>query len=76
MIRKGAIQDYDKAIELNPNSAYAYNNRGYAKFQLQEDYQAIEDYDKAIELDPNYAQAYHYNRGVAKAEFKETMRRR
>jgi len=28
---KGAIQDYTKAIELNPNHANAYYNRGVAK---------------------------------------------
>jgi len=31
---KGAIQDYNKAIELNPILAKAYNNRGLAKIDL------------------------------------------
>jgi len=31
---RGAIQDYSKAIELNPNDAEAYYNRGNAKVNL------------------------------------------
>ena len=62
---EGAIKDYDKAIELDPNYALAYMNRGIAKAQLKQYSAAIADYDKAIELDPNFALAYH-NRGVAK----------
>ena len=32
---KGAIADYDKAIELNPQYASAYNNRGYCKTEVR-----------------------------------------
>ena len=31
----GAIEDYTKAIELDPKDAVAYYNRGYAKNQAQ-----------------------------------------
>ena len=31
-----AIQDYDKAIQLDPNNALGYYNRRYAYFQLRE----------------------------------------
>ncbi|MFB2807487.1 tetratricopeptide repeat protein [Microcystis sp. BLCC-F209] len=59
---KLALDDYNKAIELNPNFAMAYNNRG-GLYRLQEKYDlALSDYDKAIELNPNYAYAYN-NRG-------------
>ena len=54
---KGAIQDYNKAIELNPSDAEAYNNRGNAKDILKDYRGAIQDYNKAIELNPNYAVA-------------------
>jgi hypothetical protein len=61
-----AISDFSKAIELNPRSAKAYNNRGltYAKAKGQND-TAISDFNKAIDLDPNYANAYH-GRGLAR----------
>ena len=61
----GAIIDYSKAIELNPNYTIAYYNRGVIKNELKDYKRAIDDYTKAIELNPNYAIAY-YNRGLIK----------
>ena len=59
-----AIEDYTRAIELEPNSALAYSNRG-AAYQKQGNLeQAIEDCTSAIELKPNNDQAYK-NRGGA-----------
>jgi len=60
-----AINDYNKAIELNPKHSKAYYNRGLAKGELKDYRGAIQDFNKAIELNPNYAKAY-YNRGIAK----------
>lgn len=53
-----AIQDFNKAIEFNPNLAEAYNNRGIAYAQLGNFKQAISDVSKAIELDPNDPMRY------------------
>ena len=39
---------YDKAIELDPNFAPAYHDRGVAKAQLKQYSAAIADLDKAI----------------------------
>ena len=61
----GAIADYTKAIELNPNYAFAYRERGYSKHYLKNYSGAISDYTKAIELNPNYTDAYS-NRGLSK----------
>jgi|GEM_PF-2018428 len=60
-----ALLDYDKAIELDPDVATAYNNRGSVKNKLQRYEDALLDYDKAIDLDPTLASAYN-NRGLAK----------
>ena len=68
---RGAIEDYTKVIELNPNYSKAYNNRGNSKAKLQDDSGAIADYTKAIELNPNYSNAY-YNRGNSKKILKDT----
>lgn len=59
---KMAIEDYSKAIELRPDCAEAYNNRGVAYVGKGEYDKAAEDYAKAIQLSPKYARAY-YNRG-------------
>ncbi len=64
---QGAINDLNKAIEIDPQYSDAYTNRGAAKDEL-EDYQgAIGDFTKAIEIEPQDAFAY-YNRGNAKYE--------
>jgi tetratricopeptide (TPR) repeat protein len=52
------------AIELNPNFADAYNNRGLAYRELNQHEKAIEDLAKAIALNPNLAQPYA-NRGFS-----------
>ena len=47
-----AIKDFDKAIELNPQDAEVYIERGFMKFLLTKYEEAFEDYKKAGELDP------------------------
>lgn len=59
-----AIQDLNKAIEMNPKFAEAYRNRGSAYFHQNNLYQAILDYNVAIQLDPVCAAAYN-SRGSA-----------
>ena len=63
---KQAIIHYDKAIEINPQHAETYHNRGAAKSALGDKNAAIADYGKAIKIDPQDADAYN-NRGVAKS---------
>ena len=59
-----AIQDYDKAIQLDPDLSSTYHDRAGAYYYLGQYQRAIQDYDKAIQLDPDYADAYE-NRGKA-----------
>lgn len=47
---EAAKQDFDKAIEINPNSAETYNSRGLAKYKLDDTTGACSDWSKAIEL--------------------------
>ena len=54
-----AIDDFTKAIELNPDFVWAYSNRGYSKNALGLYKEAIDDFTKAIELKPDYANAYN-----------------
>lgn len=55
---------YSKAINLNPNYANAYINRGLAYYYQGNSQQAIANYNKAIELAPSNANAYN-NRALA-----------
>ena len=59
-----AIQDYDEALRIDPDSALAFNNRGSAYQHLGNSDRAIQDYDQAIRLDGGSALAYN-NRGRA-----------
>lgn len=59
----GAIADYDTAIQLKPDYAEAYNDRGFAYYLKGNAERAIADYTRAIELRPNYPKAYN-SRGV------------
>ena len=58
------IERYSHAIELDPNFAEAYTNRGLAYVKKGEIDRGIADHNKAIELNPDYADAY-FNRGGA-----------
>lgn len=48
-----AIEDYNKAIKLRPKYATAYNNRGWARLNLENYNDAIDDFQMAIILNPN-----------------------
>ncbi len=59
-----AVNDYNKAIELNPKDAVAFLNRGRV-FHNKTNYDsAIADFDRAIEINPKESAAY-FNRGDA-----------
>jgi tetratricopeptide (TPR) repeat protein len=59
-----AIADYTTAIQLKPDYAEAYNDRGFTYYLKGDAERAIADYTRAIELRPNYPKAYN-SRGVA-----------
>lgn len=62
-----AIENYEKAIELNPDDASAYYNLGIALYQLGLHKEAIKNYKKAIELNPDNGD-YYFNLGFAQRE--------
>ena len=57
-----ALVAYDEALERQPNSAVAWNNRGFTNFSMGRFNEAIRCYDEAMRLAPNYQVAW-YNRG-------------
>ena len=60
-----AIALYSKALEIMPNLAEVYNNRGVRKEELGDKDGAMKDYNRSIELDPTISATYN-NRGILK----------
>jgi carboxyl-terminal processing protease len=63
----GAIADFSRAIELDPNKPNTYFGRGAAYYGKRDYGRALADYDRALELDPKFTHAYQgrgtvYNR--------------
>lgn len=66
----GAIADYNKVIQLDPEMPNIFFNRGIAKGQLKQYAAALADYDKAIEQDSGNGDIY-LNRGIVKVILKQ-----
>jgi O-methyltransferase len=69
-IHKYAIDLIDRAIEIKPNVASYYSNKGLALAALKKFDEAVVAYDKAIILNENYADAF-YNRGLALHKYQK-----
>jgi len=65
-----AIADFERALELDPRCASAYNGRGWAYLYLAQYQQAKPDFDHALQLNPYEAGAYN-GRGQIYRAFKE-----
>ena len=59
-----ALEDFNKAIELNPNAGAPFNNRGTIFSERGEYDRAIADFDKAVELNATQPIIFH-GRGLA-----------
>jgi tetratricopeptide (TPR) repeat protein len=59
-----AIADCTRAIELNPRSSVAYNNRAYALASTGRYDEALADYARAIALDPSEPIYYSNRRNI------------
>jgi tetratricopeptide (TPR) repeat protein len=55
---EGAIADYTRAIELDPQNPRYYNNRAVTYSTMGEERKALTDYNHAVELAPTYTRAY------------------
>lgn len=63
----GAMEHFDRVIDMDPKHEKAYASRAYAKLQTGDHTGAIEDSNKALRLSPYYGQAYAYL-GLAELE--------
>ncbi len=46
-----AVNDFNSAIEIDPNFSEAYYRRGISKLKSRRYHEAIEDFRKSLELD-------------------------
>jgi tetratricopeptide (TPR) repeat protein len=70
-----AIEDFNEAIRLRPQSPTTFNNRAVAYRNKGDLDHALADYNEAIRLNPNYIAAL-YNRGLlfdAKKEYERAI---
>jgi tetratricopeptide (TPR) repeat protein len=51
---------YNSAVEISPDKAWVWSNRGYFLKQKKRYHEAIPDFEKAIELSPDWASPYNY----------------
>jgi tetratricopeptide (TPR) repeat protein len=65
-----ALQDYERAIETNPQDADAFNSRGTTRTALKQYALATKDFDEAIKLNPSSSLPYS-NRCFAKAALRD-----
>jgi tetratricopeptide (TPR) repeat protein len=56
---ENALEQFNMAIALNPNSARAHNLQGVAFFRLNNFKDAEEQFQKAVALNASYAEAYN-----------------
>jgi tetratricopeptide (TPR) repeat protein len=69
------LEDFDKAVNLNPNNPYFYSCRAYVKDKIGDSEGAIEDYTKAHQLDPEDALILN-NLGLAEQKLGYTHKAR
>lgn len=60
---RGAMSDYDLALELEPNNVLGHYNRGLLRAQVGDDNRAIEDFDIVIDYEPDNTMAI-FNRAL------------
>ena len=54
-----AVQDFDRAISLNPKFMEAYYTRGVILYELGNFKKALADFSKTISLNPKFSDAYY-----------------
>lgn|GEM_PF-2869977 len=58
-----AIEEFERALEFDPDYAEAYCDRGIARYMKGEHEKAFEDFELAIEKDPTLGKA-HFHRAM------------
>lgn len=69
----GAIEEFDKAIKLNPKFTRAYWYKAECKFYLQDYSGAISECNKAISINPDRSGVPYNIRGNSKFKLSDKM---
>lgn len=64
---RGAMSDYDLALEIDPNNFLGHFNRGLLRAQVGDDNRAIEDFDFVIDQEPDNTIAV-FNRALLRQQ--------
>ena len=69
---QGALEEFNRALEINPDYADAYFDRGNVLFQLKDYQGAMADWKEALRINPQDAEAY-YNIGHARVKLGDFL---
>src|SRR5258708_12784953 len=58
---KGAIKEYSRALEEDPNNYIALVDRGLAKVELKDYHGPLQDYNKPIKINPHFEKPFLNN---------------
>jgi len=61
---RAIIDDYSKALKLQPDWAVIYFNRANIKTKAKDYNGALYDYERAIKLEPDFAEAYYNKQSI------------
>ena len=67
---KGAIEEFNQAINLNKNNTVGYNNRAICKIYVDDLPGAYDDFTELINLKPDSPEIY-FNRGVVRNDLND-----
>jgi tetratricopeptide (TPR) repeat protein len=67
---ESAINAYNQALEIQPELADTWNNRGVVLTRMQRYQEAIDSYEKATQIRPSYPDAWN-NKGVVLLEMQQ-----
>ena len=71
-LSKKALEDYNRALSINPRASHVYVNRGILFSELNQTTNALNDYEFAISINPKDHLAY-FNRGKCFQKLKKNL---
>lgn len=69
---RGAMDDYNMALYIEPADFIGHYNRGLLRMQLGDDNRAIEDFDFVLGVDPDNTMA-RFNRGLLREQVGDVL---